>query len=338
LTNIVFLHREAIFLLFENILFKKYFLIHTQQLPLILGPTASGKTSLAVSVAHQIGAEIMSADSRQVYAGMDIGTGKDLHEYSIDNTVVKYHLIDIVPAGYAYNLYEFMHDFVAAYHNIISRNQLPLVCGGTGMYLESIIKKYNLHKVPEDIEFRKACERRTYDDLVAELQSYKELHNTTDVDSKKRLIRALEIAQYEHKHGDNMTSFNLNFTPVVIGIHISRELRRERIATRLHNRLHEGLIEEVEQLLKQGVSHETLQYYGLEYKYASLYVQNQLAKSEFEQSLLTAIFQFAKRQMTWFRGMERRGVFIHWIDGEEPLEAQTKKVVEILRDNNVSSK
>jgi len=172
---------------------------------------------------------------------------------------------------------------------------------------------------------------------VAELQSYKSLHNTTEIDSKKRLIRTLEIAQYEHKHGDTISSFNLNYTPVVFGIQISRALRRERIAMRLRNRLHEGLIEEVEQLIEQGISHERLQYYGLEYKFASLYLQKQISKSEFEQFLLTAIFQFAKRQMTWFRGMERRGVFIHWIDGEEPQEVQTKKVVEILSDNNVSS-
>ncbi|MFO7868372.1 MAG: tRNA (adenosine(37)-N6)-dimethylallyltransferase MiaA [Bacteroidales bacterium] len=299
--------------------------------PIILGPTASGKTAVAVRVAQFIDAEIISADSRQVYSGMDIGTGKDLDEYVYHNNMIPYHLIDIVPAGYKYNLYEFMQDFLTAYSDIVERHKTPLVCGGTGMYVESIIKKYNLLKVPENTDFREKCEHYSYDELVAELSKYKTMHNTSDIDSKKRLIRALEIATYEYKYGRSQNqSIEVPYEPCVIGINLSRDVRRKRISQRLYNRLDEGLLNEVYALLEKGVSHEVLQYYGLEYKFASLYIQKQISYSEFTQLLQTAIFQFAKRQMTWFRGMERRGIRIHWVDGELPVDEQVNHIVCLL--------
>lgn len=291
-------------------------------LPVIIGPTASGKTAVAVRVAHSLRAEIISADSRQVYRGMDIGTGKDLQEYRYEGHSIPYHLIDIVDAGYAYNIYEFMQDFYTAYDSIVSRNSLPLVCGGSGLYAESIIQQYNLHKVPEDAEYRNSCEQKSFEALQDELRSYKTVHNISDFDSKKRLIRALEIARHEHMHGIEKTTQKRDFTPLVFGISVDRETRRDRIKTRLYARIEQGLFEETSQLLEQGVSHQTLQYYGLEYKYASLYLLGNMSKAACAEQLCTAIFQFAKRQMTWFRGMERRGIEICWIDGAQEIQQQ----------------
>ncbi len=317
------------------------------QLPIIIGPTASQKTRLAALVAHQLNGEIISADSRQVYRGMTIGTGKDLDDYIVDGTQIPYHLIDIRNAGEMYNVFEFQEDFLQAYKDITQRGKLPILCGGTGMYVEAIIKNYALHKVPEDAEFRKQCEEKSFDELVAELKSYKTLHNTSDIDSKKRLIRALEIARYEQ----NVTSAPLShrpvversrndlstqrtlqapYTPIVIGIDVSRDVRRKRIEERFAKRLHEGMIDEVKTLLAQGVTEEQLLYYGLEYKYTMQLLSRKLTQQQFETELLTAIFQFAKRQMTWFRGMERRGIPIHWIDGEASMEKRVQAVIGII--------
>ena len=296
-------------------------------LPIILGPTASGKTALAVRVAFEIGAEIISADSRQVYRGMSIGTGKDLSEYSIKEVQIPYHLIDIVDAGYTYNLFEYTQDFNRVYSDILHRNTQAIVCGGTGLYLEAVIKNYNLLQVPEDAEFRAVCETRSFEDLACEFQSYKTPHNVSDFDTKKRLIRALEIARFEQQHAAKNTNFSQGFAPLVIGVSISRETRRNRIRSRLHARIQEGLLNEVETLLASGLSHEILQYYGLEYKYASLYILGNITKEQFVNDLCTAIFQFAKRQMTWFRGMERRGIHVNWIDGESEMDERVQNVL-----------
>ena len=306
-------------------------------LPIILGPTASGKTALATAVAYKLQYEIISADSRQVYKGMTIGTGKDLSEYTVQGVQIPYHLIDIVEAGYMYNLFEFSQDFARAYTDILQRNKQALVCGGTGLYLESIIKQYTMVKVPEDADFRAACELRSFDDLKQEFLQYKTPHNVTDFDTKKRLIRAIEIARYEHHHAPQKNEATLKYEPLVMGIAISRETRRNRIEARLHNRIHQGLIDEVEALIESGITHQILQYYGLEYKYASLYILGELSKELFEKKLCTAIFQFAKRQMTWFRGMERRGIHVHWIDGECALPKQVKSVVECISKHHTAA-
>ncbi len=299
-------------------------------LPVIIGPTATGKTRLAALVAAELNAEILCADSRQVYRDMNLGTGKDYDDYIVDGQSVPYHLMDIVDAGEKFNLFKFYDAFQNAYKDIVNRGKQPMVCGGTGMYVESIIKNYNMHMVPEDAEFRAACELREFDDLVAELKTYKTLHNTTDIDSKKRVIRALEIARYEIDHAAEFTSNECSYNPYVIGVSVSREVRRERIAKRFHARLQEGMTSEVEQLLASGVPAETLIYYGLEYKFLTLYVTGKITKQEMEEQLLTAICQFAKRQMTWFRGMERRGIEIHWVDGELPMEDRKEAVLSLL--------
>lgn len=303
-------------------------------LPVIIGPTATGKTRLAALVAAEIDAEIMCADSRQVYRNMNLGTGKDYDDYLVDGKPVPYHLMDIVDAGEKFNLFKFYDAFQVAYTDIVNRGKNPMVCGGTGMYVESIIKNYNMHMVPEDAEFRKSCESRDFDDLVAELKTYKTLHNTTDLDSKKRLIRALEIARHEATHPAEYQQNTCSYKPLTIGVSVSRDVRRSRIEQRFKKRLAEGMTDEVEQLLKDGVPAETLIYYGLEYKFLTLYVTGQITKSQMEEQLLTAICQFAKRQMTWFRGMERRGIEIHWIDGELPMEDRKNAVLEVLKQYN----
>ncbi len=303
-------------------------------LPIIIGPRATGKTRLAALVAAEINAEILCADSRQVYRNMNLGTGKDYDDYIVNGQQIPYHLMDIVDAGEKFNLFKFYDAFQVAYDDIVKRGKNPLVCGGTGMYVESIVKNYNMHTVPEDAEFRAACELRDFEDLKAELMTYKTLHNNTDLDSKKRLIRALEISRYETTNATEMQQKPCDYVSLTIGVMVSREVRRERIALRFKKRLVEGMTDEVEQLLQSGVPAETLIYYGLEYKFLTLYVTGQISKQEMEEQLLTAICQFAKRQMTWFRGMERRGIKIHWIDGELPMEERKETVMNVLRENN----
>ena len=299
-------------------------------LPIIIGPTATGKTRLAALVAADINAEVICADSRQVYRDMNLGTGKDYDDYIVNGRKIPYHLMDIVDAGEKFNLFKFFEAFQQSYKDIVDRGKQPLVCGGTGMYVESIIKNYNMHPVPEDLEFRKSCESRSFEDLTEELKTYITLHNTTDLDTKKRLVRALEIARYERLHPVECKQSACLYAPLTIGVSVSREVRRERIERRFKERLASGMTDEVEALLAKGVPAETLIYYGLEYKYLTLYVTGKITRNEMEEQLLTAIFQFAKRQMTWFRGMERRGINIHWIDGELPMDERKQAVEEII--------
>ena len=305
-------------------------------LPIIIGPTATGKTRLAALVAADINAEVICADSRQVYRDMNLGTGKDYDDYIVNGRKIPYHLMDIVDAGEKFNLFKFFEAFQQSYKDIVDRGKQPLVCGGTGMYVESIIKNYNMHPVPEDLEFRKSCESRSFEDLTEELKTYKTLHNTTDLDTKKRLVRALEIARYERLHPVECKQSACLYVPLTIGVSVSREVRRERIERRFKERLASGMTDEVEALLAKGVPAETLIYYGLEYKYLTLYLTGKITRNEMEEQLLTAIFQFAKRQMTWFRGMERRGINIHWIDGELPMDERKQAVEEIISNAQCS--
>lgn len=278
----------------------------------ITGPTASGKTSRAVDVAKRINGEIISADSRQIYKGMDIGTGKDLFEY--DN--VPYHLIDICNAGYKYNLYEYLRDFKVAFDDISQRGKFPIMCGGTGLYVESVLKGIQLPQVPENTELRASLEGKTLEELTEILSSMKTLHNVTDVDNCKRAIRAIEIQEYYKLHPDLSTHVTPNpiDNVLIVGVEIDRDNRRNRITKRLHSRLEEGMIDEVKNLINQGVAPEDLMYYGLEYKFLTKYVIGDISYEQMVTELEIAIHQFAKRQMTWFRGMEkRRGFKIHWL-------------------------
>ena len=278
---------------------------------IITGPTASGKTSKAVALAKAIDAEIISADSRQLYRGMDIGTGKDLDEYGS----VPYHLIDICNAGYRYNLFEYLRDFKAAYNEIQARGKNTILCGGTGLYVESVVKGIELPPVPENAGLRRELAGKSLEELTQILQQMKTLHNTTDVDNCKRAIRAIEIQKYYHEHPD----MQVQTTPhplknaLVIGIEIDRDSRRRKISQRLHSRLGNGMVDEVRHLIDSGIAPDDLIYYGLEYKFVTQYVIGELTYDEMFSQLEIAIHQFAKRQMTWFRGMERRGTHIHWL-------------------------
>lgn len=279
----------------------------------VLGPTASGKTKYAVNLALQIGGEIISADSRQVYRGMDIGTGKDLADYEVNGIRVPYHLIDIVEAGEKYNIFRYQKDFLRVYRDIRERGKMPILCGGSGLYIEAVTKGYSFAEVPENIELRKDLEQMSMEELVRKLESMKSLHNKTDIDTKKRVIRAIEIEIYQQ---DNPEMRILEGFPIVtrfIGMMISREERVRRIDQRLEERLRNGMIEEVKTLLDKGIAPDDLIYYGLEYKYVTLYLTGYLEYVEMVEKLKVAIHQFAKRQMTWFRGMERRGVKIEWV-------------------------
>lgn len=291
----------------------------------ILGPTACGKTTLAAHLADRLGGEIISADSRQIYRGMDIGTGKDLGDYIIGTRAIPYYLIDIAPAGYRYNLFEYQRDFLAAYNDIKGRGVVPILCGGTGLYIESVLRGYQMMPVPENPELRERLSHYTLEELTQMLMQYKTLHNTTDVDTPKRAIRALEIQMYYREHGIDERSFP-SLRSLTIGVGVDREVRRNRITQRLHQRLQEGMIEEVRTLL-QSVSPEDLMYYGLEYKFLTQYCIGQLSYDEMVQGLEIAIHQFAKRQMTWFRGMERRGLPICWIDGTADMEDKLNKII-----------
>ena len=285
----------------------------------IIGPTASGKTPFAATLAHRLHTEIISADSRQVYRGMDLGTGKDLADYTVEGEPVPYHLIDIAEPGYKYNVFEYQRDFLQAYTDMRERGLLPIVCGGTGMYVESVLRGYRLLPVPENPALRQQLEGRSLRELTLLLSRYKTLHNTTDVDTPKRAIRAIEIEEY-YAHTPVAERSFPQLRSLIIGLQIDRELRREKITRRLRQRLDEGMLDEVRRLLDQGIAPEDLIYYGLEYKYLTLHAIGQLTYQEMFTQLETAIHQFAKRQMTWFRGMERRGCTIHWIDATLPME------------------
>ena len=302
-----------------------------QKMITILGPTASGKTPVAARLAAEIGGEIISADSRQVYRRMDIGTGKDLADYIVDGRQIPYHLIDICEPGTKYNLFEYQQDFFDAYETIRSRGTVPILCGGTGLYIEAVLKGYHLSPVPQNQTLRDALEGKSLEELTRLLAELKaktgsNMHNTTDVDSCQRAIRAIEIETYNLEHP--MPRRELPpVDSIIIGIDIDRELRREKITRRLKARLDHGMVEEVRALLDEGIPAEDLIYYGLEYKFLTEYLTGQLSYDEMFQRLEIAIHQFAKRQMTWFRGMERRGFKIHWISATLPME---EKIAQIL--------
>ena len=297
----------------------------------ILGPTASGKTPLAAVLAYDLDAEIISADSRQIYRGMDLGTGKDLADYTINGITIPYHLIDIAEPGYKYNVFEFQRDFLVAYQDIVGRGKIPVLCGGTGMYIESVLRGYRLLPVPENTVLRTSLAGKSLEELTHILNGYKKLHNSTDVDTIKRAIRAIEIEEYYRSIPVKEREFP-SLRSLVIGLKIDRDLRREKITRRLHQRLHEGMVEEVKTLLKQGIAADDLIYYGLEYKYLTLYVIGKLSYEEMFKGLETAIHQFAKSQMTWFRGMERRGIPIHWVDAALPMNEKIAYIKKLLME------
>lgn len=297
----------------------------------ILGPTASGKTPLAANLASKIDAEIISGDSRQIYRGMDLGTGKDLEDYVVNGVEVPYHLIDIVDPGYKYNVFEFQRDFLDAYNLVKSKGKIPLLCGGTGMYIESVLKGYKLIPVPENKSLREALADKSLDELTAILSKYKKLHNSTDVDTVKRAIRAIEIEEYYIQENVDARPFP-KLDSLIVGVEIDRELRREKITRRLHQRLDNGMVDEVRRLIDSGIKPEDLIYYGLEYKFLTLYVIGEINYDEMVAQLETAIHQFAKRQMTWFRGMERRGFTIRWIDATLPMEKKVDAVMSMINE------
>lgn len=296
----------------------------------ILGPTASGKTRLAAHLALRLGdAEIISADSRQVYRGMDVGTGKDLADYTVEGRSVPFHLIDICEAGEKYNLFRFQQDFQRAYDDILQRRHRPILCGGTGLYIESVLKGYKMEAVPENTALREQLKGLSLPELKTILENYKTLHNVTDLDTPRRAVRAIEIQVYYREHGTLERAFPAP-PSCVFGVSVDRDLRRRRISDRLRRRLEEeDMVGEVRRLLEH-VPAEDLLYYGLEYKYLTLYCLGRLPYDEMVRQLEIAIHQFAKRQMTWFRGMERRGFTIHWVDGTLPLEEQVQSVINAL--------
>ena len=285
----------------------------------ILGPTASGKTKFAAALAYEINSEIISADSRQVYCDMNIGTGKDLADYTVAGKSIPYHLIDICQAGEKYSLFRFQHDFHKAFSIIKSKGKIPILCGGTGLYIESVLKGYQLPDVPENPALRQSLKEKSLNELTGILQSYRKLHNKTDVDSAQRTIRAIEIEEYSLRQNPGKQEYP-PVDSLITGINIDRKLRREKITLRLKARLEEGMLDEVQKLLDSGIASEDLIYYGLEYRYLTLYLIGKISYREMFEQLEIAIHQFAKRQMTWFRGMERRGFTIHWIDAEMPQE------------------
>ena len=295
----------------------------------VLGPTACGKTALATQLAYRLNAEIISADSRQIYRRMDIGTGKDLSDYVVNGEKIPYHLIDIAEPGYKYNLFEYQRDFLTAYQDIKQRGSMPILCGGTGLYLESVLKGYKMMPVPQNEALRHQLEGKTLEELTQILSTYKTLHNTTDVDTAKRAIRAIEIQEYYREHPQEFVDFP-EINSLIIGVNIDRELRREKISKRLRDRLNEGMVDEVRAILNSGVSSEDMIYYGLEYKYLTNYIIGNLTYDEMVAELEIAIHQFAKRQMTWFRGMERRGFTIHWIDSQLAMEDKLNEIIGLL--------
>ncbi len=299
----------------------------------ILGPTASGKTTLAAHLAAKTGAEIISADSRQVYRSMDIGTGKDLADYVVDGKKIPYHLIDICEPGTKYNLFRYQEDFLNAYEDIRNRGVKPILCGGTGLYIEAVLKGYSLSPVPQNAELRERLAGKSLEELTAMLVELKKktgstMHNRSDVDTAQRAIRAIEIE--EHNLNNPMPERECPpIDSLIVGVDIDRDERRRKITNRLKARLEDGMVEEIQGLLRRGIPAEDLIYYGLEYKFVTEYVTGKLTYDEMFRQLEIAIHQFAKRQMTWFRGMERRGFHIHWLDASKPIDDKVMAIMEL---------
>ena len=307
--------------------------MNNNRLIVITGPTASGKTARAVALAREIDAEIISADSRQIYRGMDLGTGKDLEEYGD----VPYHLIDICDAGYKYNLFEYLRDYQQAHDDIVARGKRVILCGGTGLYVESVLKGIALPPVPQNNDLRASLADKSLDELTEILKRYKTLRNNSDIDTCKRAIRAIEIATYYHENPSlsALTQPHPIKDAVVLGVNINREARRQRISSRLQARIDAGMVDEVRRLIKSGVNPDDLIYYGLEYKYVTQHVIGLISRDEMFSLLEIAIHQFAKRQMTWFRGMERRGFPIHWLDYDLPHDEFMARCLALINQENV---
>ncbi len=296
----------------------------------IIGPTASGKTAFAAALAAHLDTEIISGDSRQVYRSMDIGTGKDLADYVVDGKQIPYHLIDICNPGDKYNVFEYQHDFHKAFEEIRKKGKLPILCGGTGMYIESVLRGFKLLDVPQNPALRESLKGKSLAELEQILASYKVLHNKTDVDSAQRAIRAIEIEEFYKTEAPDKREY-APINSLIIGVDIDRDLRREKISRRLRARLDEGMVDEVRAILATGVKPDDLIYYGLEYKFLTLYIIGQLTYDEMVSQLEIAIHQFAKRQMTWFRGMERRGLHIHWLDATLPTDEKINNVLALIQ-------
>lgn len=296
---------------------------------IITGPTACGKTAVAAECAYRLQGEIISADSRQVFKGMDIGTGKDLKDYDIHGIHIPYHLIDIRNAGEEYSVYQFLNDFKAAFLDITSREVLPILCGGTGLYVDSIVRGYELSDAPVDDDFRRSVASCSDDELTKRLANLIKLHNHTDTETRERLVRALEIAEYQQAHPERHIQLP-TMQHVIVGISYPRQQIIERIGHRLHQRLEEGMIEEIQRLIDTGVPIARLLRYGLEYKHVTRYLQGQCTREQMEKDLYTDIRRFSKRQMTWFRRMERNGVNIHWIDGTLPLDDKVNEILSLI--------
>jgi tRNA dimethylallyltransferase len=295
----------------------------------ILGPTATGKTRLAAQVAKRLNGEILSADSRQIYRGMDLGTGKDLEDYIVDGTTVPCHLVDMADAGTQFNVFEFQQQFIKAYSDVISRERFPVLCGGSGMYLEAVLKGYKLTHVPSDQARRLELAKLSLEELAAILRGYKTVHNSSDTETKNRAVRAIEIEEYLLEHPGSDYEFP-KINSLIVGVQFDRDTRRERITSRLMQRIDDGMILEVQGLLSGGLRPEDLIWYGLEYKYITLYLTGELTKDEMFERLNIAIHQFAKRQMTWFRKMEREGFQIHWLDGQLTIEDKIESVLRLF--------
>ncbi len=300
-------------------------------LVVILGPTASGKTALAAPLAHKINGEIISADSRQVYRMMNLGTGKDYEDYIVNGHKIPYHLIDIVDPGYKFNVYEYQRDFFKVFLDIRARGKFPIMCGGTGMYIEAVLSGFKMIQVPSNPALRASLANKTLEELTNVLSSIKTLHNTTEVDTKKRAIRAIEIEMY-YKENPEIEVDLPKLKPLIIGVDIERDLRREKITKRLKTRLEEGMIEEVKNIISSGVEPQDLIYYGLEYKYLTLYVIGEITYQQMFERLNIAIHQFAKRQMTWFRKMERSGFAINWLNASETINSRVEKILGLMND------
>lgn len=294
----------------------------------VLGHTAGGKTRFAACLAEKLKGEVISADSRQVYRHMDLGTGKDYEDYLVNGRQVPVHLIDILEPGYEYNVYEYQKDFIRVFQEVHARGSLPVLCGGSGLYIEAVLKGYKLIRVPVNRKLRSAFEQESMDELTARLAGIRKLHNKTDIVDRKRLIRALEIEVYYQTHPE-LDEQMPEIHPAILGIKFDRLSRRKRISQRLAERLDRGMIMEVQSLLDKGVTSEKLIYYGLEYKYITEYLAGQTTYEDMFANLETAIHRFAKRQMTWFRRMERKGMMIHWFDGYQPLEEKIERAVKL---------